>query len=240
MNFQSSYFKVWEERSTKGAAMDSDKNRDISRDRDINNSSKQDLTASLLRRELDPALFGGSSNFGSLPVIGGYANSNMGGQYGLAAPPPQPTTQPGHSIPLTPNTDLKVLEAQMGQLRVVLNQYERKFDELTAKQNELVRDSQGRLDRLDSQVLRLEGGIERLTHDTSERLATLAARLNERKVSDAKVQDLMDRHNLLVRNFENRLSAMQKLAADQEQALLSAFAALEDARAELARLKRPY
>jgi hypothetical protein len=31
---------------------------------------------------------------------------------------------------------------------------------------------------------------------------------------------------------------LQKLAGDQEQALLSAFAALEDARADLARMKR--
>jgi hypothetical protein len=49
----------------------------------------------------------------------------------------------------------------------------------------------------------------------------------------------MDRHNLMVREtLRTVYSAMQKLAADQEQALLSAFAALEDARAELARLKR--
>jgi uncharacterized protein YoxC len=124
------------------------------------------------------------------------------------------------------------------QVKAVLGQFERRLDQLTARQNELARDSQSRLDRLDNQMIRLEDGISRLTNDTSQRVAALAARINERKVSDTKVQELMDRHNLMVRNFENRLSAMQKLAADQEQALLSAFAALEDARAELARLKR--
>lgn len=137
-----------------------------------------------------------------------------------------------------PAIDFKVLEAQVQQVKAILGQYERRLDQLTARQNELARDSQSRLDRLDNQMIRLEDGISRLTNDTSQRVAALAARINERKVSDTKVQELMDRHNLMVRNFENRLSAMQKLAADQEQALLSAFAALEDARAELARLKR--
>jgi archaellum component FlaC len=130
------------------------------------------------------------------------------------------------------------LEAQVQQIKALMGQFERRLDQLTARQNELSRDSQSRLDRLDNQMTRLEDGISRLASDTSQRVAELAGRINERKVSDTKVQELIDRHNLMVRNFENRLSSMQKLASDQEQALLSAFAALEDARAELSRLKR--
>jgi hypothetical protein len=192
----------------------------------------------VLHRELDPAVFGGAPNpsgahFGSGAAAPGGSVLN----YGLQPPPASPQTRPGAPVPF-PSIDFKVLEAQVQQVKAVLGQFERRLDQLTARQNELARDSQSRLDRLDNQMIRLEDGISRLTNDTSQRVAALAARINERKVSDTKVQELMDRHNLMVRNFENRLSAMQKLAADQEQALLSAFAALEDARAELARLKR--
>ena len=179
-----------------------------------------------LNRELDPGLFGANS-----------ANSGSIASHGLQAPPQPPTTQPGRAIPYPP-IDMRVLEAQVLQIKAVLAQFDRRMDQMAAQVNELGRDSLSRLDRYEKQLLRLEDGIQRLTGDTSSRLASLAARVNERKVSDSKLQDLIDRHNLLVRNFENRLSSLQKLAGDQEQALLSAFAALEDARADLARLKR--
>lgn len=188
--------------------------------------------ATILHRELDPQVFGGNSQ-NSNGSMGNTSGSSLGLQ-ALASPP---QTRPGAQIPYPP-IDLKVVEAQIQQIKAVLQQFERRLDQLSARQNEISRDSQSRLDRFEQQTIRLEDGISRLTADTSQRLASLAGRVNERKVTDSKVQELMDRHNLMLRNFENRLSSMQKLASDQEQALLSAFAALEDSRAELSRLKR--
>lgn len=180
-------------------------------------------------RELDPGLFGGPT----ASPMGAQASTVTHGLH----TPAMPTTQPGRAIPYPP-IDMRVLEAQVLQIKAVLSQFDRRLEQMSAQINETNRDNQGRLDRYGQQLLRLEDGIQRLTSDTSNRLASLAGRVNERKVSDSKLQDLIDRHNLLVRNFENRLSSLQKLAGDQEQALLSAFAALEDARADLARLKR--
>lgn len=197
--------------------------------------------ATILHRELDPQVFGANPQ-GSAPgnvqsYSPGTSSGAFGGSLGLQPPPSPPQTRPGAQIPYPP-IDLKVVEAQIQQIKAVLQQYERRLDQLSARQNEISRDSQSRLDRFEQQMIRLEDGISRLTADTSQRLASLAGRVNERKVTDSKVQELMDRHNLMLRNFENRLTSMQKLASDQEQALLSAFAALEDARAELSRLKR--
>ncbi len=184
-----------------------------------------------LTRELDPNLFGAGATSTQGASHGSIAS------HGLQAPQQPATTQPGRAIPYPP-IDMRVLEAQVLQIKAMLAQFDRRLDQMAAQVNELNRDSQSKLDRYGQQMLRLEDGIQRLTTDTSNRLASLAGRVNERKVSDSKLQDLIDRHNLLVRNFENRLSSLQKLAGDQEQALLSAFAALEDARADLARLKR--
>lgn len=191
--------------------------------------------AQTMSRELDPNLFGGTS-LGQSMGVGASAHGSIP-SHGLQAAAPAPTTQPGRSIPYPP-IDMRVLEAQVLQIKAVLSQFDRRIDQMAAQIAETNRDNQSRLDRYGQQLLRLEDGIQRLTTDTSNRLASLAGRVNERKVSDSKLQDLIDRHNLLVRNFENRLSSLQKLASDQEQALLSAFAALEDARADLARLKR--
>lgn len=179
-----------------------------------------------LNRELDPQLFGPqAANMGSIPSLS------------LQSMATAPQTQPGRAVPFPP-IDFKVLEAQVNQLRAAVTQFDKKIDHLSSRFNELTRDTQGRLDRYGQQLMRLEDGIQRLTADTSQRFALVAGKVNERKVTDGKVQELVDRHNLLIRNFENRLAALQKLTADQEQALLSAHAALEDARVELSRLKR--
>lgn len=200
--------------------------------KDRNNGLSLGAPSAPVARELDPSLFGGSG-------VPGHQNMAHGSipSHGLQAPAAPPTTQPGRTIPYPP-IDMRVLEAQVLQIKAVLSQFDRRIDQMAAQIAETNRDNQSRLDRYGQQLLRLEDGIQRLTTDTSNRLASLAGRVNERKVSDSKLQDLIDRHNLLVRNFENRLSSLQKLASDQEQALLSAFAALEDARADLARLKR--
>lgn len=181
-----------------------------------------------MSRELDPQLFGNP---------GLNAPTANRGALGLEALPPEPRVEPGRPVPF-PAIDLKVLEAQMTQTRVVMQQFDKRMDHLSARLGEVARDSQARLDQYGQQLIRLEEGLARLTRDTADRLAAIVARVNERKVQDSKIQEMMDRHNLLVRNSENRLDALQKLTGDQEQALLSAFAALEDARAELARLKR--
>lgn len=208
-----------------------------------------------MNRELDPQIFGLGQNLAtngpsratpaSTPsaIPGGASRASLSSREmaGLAsgayAPAAPPATQPSHPVPYPP-LDLKVLEAQMSQSRQMLAQFDRRLEQMQARFNELSRDTQGRLDRYGHQLLRLEDGISRLTEDTSQRFAQVVAKVNERKVQDSKVQEMLDRHNILVRNFENRLSALQKLTSDQEQALLSAHAALEDARAELARLKR--
>ena len=194
-------------------------------------------TATPVARELDPNLFGtGAAGVGTHQSSSSFHHGSIA-SHGLQAAPLPASTQPGRAIPYPP-IDMRVLEAQVLQIKAVLSQFDRRLEQMAAQINETNRDNQSRLDRYGQQLLRLEDGIQRLTTDTSNRLASLAGRVNERKVSDSKLQDLIDRHNLLVRNFENRLSSLQKLAGDQEQALLSAFAALEDARADLARLKR--
>lgn len=196
-----------------------------------------------MNRELDPQLFGvsmgGATGGGATGAAssGGNLGYSASSRYEVRGTQPEPRTEPGKPVSF-PALDFKVLEAQVTQMKAVMQQFDRRLDQLGAKVGELARDTQGRLDKYGQQIMRLEDGLSRLTRDSADRFASIVARVNERKVQDSKVQEMMDRHNLLVRNFENRLESLQRLAGDQEQALLSAFAALEDARAELARLKR--
>ena len=58
------------------------------------------------------------------------------------------------------------------------------------------------------------------------------------EIAKMKIQELVDRHNSIIRNFENRLLSMQRLVSEQEMTLHNAQAALDEARNEIARLKR--
>ena len=181
-----------------------------------------------MARELDPSLFPQD------------ASQN---EYALARKPsgvgPQSPTQiqPGGALQY-PTAELKLMQAQADHLKASVAHFESQMDQLSSQLKAVTRDSELRLSRVSEQMVRLEEGLNRLTRETADRFAQVSARLNERKVTESKTQELIERQNVLVRNFENRLAAVQKLTADQEQALITAHAALEDARAEIARFRR--
>jgi hypothetical protein len=134
--------------------------------------------------------------------------------------------------------DIKALEQQFGTLKVALLQLEKKTDSIISKMDELGRSVHTRLERFWHSVQRLEETQTQHHHETTGKFAQVAAKVNERKVVDGKVQDLVDRHNTIIRNFENRLTSLQRLVTEQEMALHNSTAALEDARLEISRLKR--
>lgn len=131
-----------------------------------------------------------------------------------------------------------MMQSQIESLKAALLRFESQLDHLSLGLKALTRDSEVRQARLTDQVNRIEEGLSRLTRETAERFAQVSGRLNERRVTESKTQELVERQNVLVRNFENRLAAVQKVTEDQEQALITAHAALEEARAELARFRR--
>lgn len=92
--------------------------------------------ATILHRELDPQVFGGNPQASNVSGGGSYGASSYSGSLGLQAPPSPPQTRPGAQIPYPP-IDLKVVEAQIQQIKAVLQQYERRLDQLSARQNDL-------------------------------------------------------------------------------------------------------
>lgn len=130
---------------------------------------------------------------------------------------PQLFQQPNSNNQVTPSSklvpqriegDLKELTAQVQQLKMQNQMLERKIEHLNLQNQEL-----------------------------TNKFAVLASKTNERKVSDTKVQDLIDRHNSLIMNFENRMTHMSRIMSEQELKLYNATAALEEARREMARMR---
>ncbi len=176
-------------------------------------------------RELNPFLFGTPTMHDRNPVDPNKPAAGIMGK-GVESAPARPTYLPG---------DIKALEHQINSLKVAFIQADQRMDTITAKIEELARTVHMRLERFSQALVRLEEMHNGLKHETTGKLAQVVAKVNERKVNDTKIQELIDRHNMIVRNFENRLLSLQRLVSEQEMALHNAQAALEEARVELAK-----
>lgn len=184
-----------------------------------------------MHREINPQLFGTQT---AVEKIGQPVDLSQPatGIMGRSAPAAERV-----SLPYGPN-ELKTLEHQVSTLRVALVQSEKRAEALTAKVDEISRLVHGRLERFSQAIVRMEEIQAQSHQDFTGKLAQIVAKVNERKVSDNKVQELIDRHNTVIRNFENRLISLQRLVSEQEMALHNSQAALEETRAELAKARR--
>lgn len=163
-----------------------------------------------MRREINPQLF-------QQPGLTAVSNNNLDSQ--------------------SVQSDLKDLMAQVFQLKTQNQILERKVEQQTLQTQEQLKVFQSRFERVGQQIMRLEGSQSQVAQELTEKYASIAGKMNERRVSDAKVQDLIDRHNMLVMNFENRVTHLTRIINEQELKLHNATAALEDARQEIARLR---
>lgn len=182
-------------------------------------------------RELNPALFGDQpvlSDPTSVIDPRSPASSVMGSSL-----PDLPTRANPY-----PPVDFRALEGQVRTMRSAILQLEKRTETIAFKMEELARSVHGRLERFNQQLSSFAEAQNKNAQESAQRFATVVAKVNERKVNDLKIQDMMDRHNTIVRNFENRLMSLQRLVNEQEMSLHNAQAALEEARAEITRLKR--
>ncbi len=80
--------------------------------------------------------------------------------------------------------------------------------------------------------------IKQLAESTAKQNAAMHTRLSERRVADAKTQELFDRHNQLVNSFESRINHIQKVATEQELKLMTYQSTYEEVLREIRNLKR--
>lgn len=134
--------------------------------------------------------------------------------------------------------DWRLLVAQVDQLKRKFKEQEAKLELLGSRVTEVAGASKVKFERLAGVSQRIDEMVRTGMQDLATKQSQMMGRLNERKVGDAKIQELVDRHNQLVQSFEARLVQMQKLISEQEMQLMSSRAELKEAQREIARLKR--
>lgn len=100
------------------------------------------------------------------------------------------------------------------------------------------KNTQLKIDRCQYQVGRLENQQNQSSAEVNAKIHHLSQRNMERQNIDIKVQEMIDRHNSVVKTFEVRLNQLQKLLAEKEAQYRAVQASLSEAKMEIMRLKR--
>ncbi len=182
-----------------------------------------------MNRELNPQLVGNQTQVEKIgqPVDPQKPAQGIMGQ--APAQHPAGATAAGRAVPYPP-VDIKGLEHQIATMKLALMQMDKRMETVTARLEDLQRTTYARFDRFAQAIQRMEEIQAQREQDTTNKFANVFAKVNERKVTDSKVQELVDRHNTIIRNFENRLLSLQRVISEQEMALHNAQAALEESR----------
>lgn len=151
---------------------------------------------------------------------------------GWASPAPEPVPH------FLREEDWKLMQTQVEELKRRSKDQDETLESTNRKLNELATASKVRIERLSAATMRLEEYVKSSMQELNAKLATVMSKVNERKLSENQIQELIDRHTHIVRNFEVRLNQLQKVVSDQEMQIMNSREAVQEAQREMARMKR--
>lgn len=131
------------------------------------------------------------------------------------------------------NTDRQIFE-----LKSQHHSLQDQISKLVASFNEFAKNTNSKLERHQQGLTRLEQNHNGLAYEAGQKITQIGQKIAERKSLDAKIQEMVDRHNNIVKSFEVRMNHLQKLLAEKDAQVVAAHAALNEAKMEIARLKR--
>ena len=129
-------------------------------------------------------------------------------------------------------------DRQITELRSQLHSIQEAARSTNSQFQDFVKNSNMKFERLAQQMARLEQTHNAFAMESGQKISQLNQKLTERKSLELKVQEMVDRHNNVIKSFEVRMGQLQKLLAEKDAMLVSAQATLNDAKMEITRLKR--
>lgn len=144
----------------------------------------------------------------------------------------------GHSVSFAKADEVRVLHLHIENLNKRLKEFESRLETIFTKTEELNKTNKQRFERVQghfqSQNERLQSGF----NDVNQKIAQVVSRVNERKVSEGVVKEMVERQSSLIQTFEVRMQQLQRVISEQELQLMNARSELKEALQELSRLKK--
>lgn len=180
-----------------------------------------------MSRELNPEIFGSSSSSRTDRSV---PNSQS---HGPAARTQNPSSQLGLDA-----ADAQILSAQLEGLKDRVKDLIHRSQKQDAIIEELVSGSQLKFSRFKEAFHRVEDFVKNNMNDLNGRFGQLNSRIVSKNLGDTKLEQMLEKHNEIVLAFESKLNQLQKTLSNQEMQLMNYKSALQNAQAEIARLKR--
>ncbi|MEZ4872474.1 MAG: hypothetical protein R2827_09585 [Bdellovibrionales bacterium] len=185
-------------------------------------------------RELSPSLFGQpqeSIGMADSTVSSGETNVHHESTH------PQHSLMPQQAQQMD-SVEAQVFSAHLEGIKERIHQLGQKMNALEVLQKSEEGSQQIKVDRFQTSVKHLESVLRQHVNDMNTKFAQVVSRFNNQKINESKIEQMIDRHAQMVQNFENKMMKMQKIISEQELQLINYRSELEQARKELARLKK--
>lgn len=166
-----------------------------------------------MQKQLNPDLFGNESNLGFVTADRNTSNSA--------------------SFDHILNLDNK-----MAELRMQLNQIKDVVGQLKADQQITHKSNQGQVEQILRAIKILEQNDQTLAQQNQMKNQHLSQKLADYKNIEVKLKEMMDRHQMVLRSYDLKIQQLQQLMHDKENLIVSFQGSLQEARNEIARLKR--
>lgn len=148
--------------------------------------------------------------------------------------------QSGEGLPALEVIYEKALAASE-EVRLLRTQLNRLQDQMTRMGTHLTennKNQQLKFDRLGQSLTRIDQNHSEMIREINERLANLNSKLAERKAYDFKSQEVIEQQSQMLKTYEARIVKLQKILSEKEAQITTMAGFLNEAKMELARLKR--
>jgi hypothetical protein len=129
--------------------------------------------------------------------------------------------------PATTRTENLKLQEEINSLRAKMRSHENQMDVFKNQMSDFVKTFDQRFDRLSQALSRMEKTVHSQARDTEDKLRAFKEKMQAQSFEEAKVEGLIERQTVVVRNFENRLTALQKIINEKELLLMKYLEALK-------------
>lgn len=172
--------------------------------------------SSIMARELNRELFGG------------VATSNTANEREAGTP----------AVAYAKADEVRVLHLHIENLSKRMKEFESRVEQMQTKTTDLAVQNKQRFERVQSHFKAQNEQFQNGLLDINNKIAQVVSRVNERKVSENMVKEMIERHASAVQAFEVRMQQLQRLISEQELQLINTRSELREALQELSRLKK--
>lgn len=134
--------------------------------------------------------------------------------------------------------EVRVLHLHIENLSKRLKEFESRVETMQTRTDDMMAQNKMRFERVQSHFKAQSEQFQSGTLDINNKIAQVVSRVNERKVSENVVKEMIERHSTVVQTFEVRMQQLQKLIGEQELQLINTRSELKSALQELSRLKK--